>query len=577
MAVPHSVELSRLIQSLQRLRANTSIPFDFHGQMELVNNLLRNDKTGIVNSILGFQVNAANVPLKIETKDAKLDEVFNIWQSNILNKDLAIDVPRGLRELSSEYYKERWSSSFIALRIKWETVKINKISYSLPTKMWFVDGASLYVEPSLGKLNGRKYRIGKQGKELTIKDNQSIIIRKPFASWYQNYPVPYLVQKGVLFNALLKDAILTKQSDVIEAVIPYLLLLKSGSDKLAELDLLAGDEEDLKKLKEALLKAKEEHDMTGSLGSLIATISHDVNFEHFIPDFSKVFNSDITKANDRNILAGMGMIEMQGFSKDREESILNPKILVEEVKDAVIDWSLIVEEVIYQFIERNRERGVDSLKTNVRVVPGQIKTFITEGLKGLINVLYSRGQISKQSTVETVGDFDYEVERERRRKETENGDDETMKAPITQRQETQPTKTQDPNRGDDNQNPPGEDTREETATLDLQSSYDTVDELPDTVKVLPVAAQIIFLKTFNSSIEHGHTTEDAFNTSWAIINKSYKVNKTGKWIKKTTSEFQSSLRESDFEELVKIKKLNVLNKQEKLLNKLLKDKENENL
>lgn len=577
MSVPQSIELSKIIQSLRHLRANTTIPLDFASQMTLVNKLLRNDTTGIVNSVLDFQLNSATVPLKIETKNDALDNALNIWQYSLLNKNLSIDAPRGLRDLSAEYYKERWKSSFVALMYRWEDVTINKKVYSLPLKMWFLDGASLKVKSASGKLNSREYFIQSIKDENRIPDNKtSAIIRKPYASWYEDYPVPYLVRKGTLFNALLKEAVVTKQADVIESMIPYLLLLKSGTDKLAELDLLA-DGEELKKLKESLVKAQNEHDITGSLGKLVTSLSYDVNMEHFMPDLLKVMHSDITKATDKNILASLGMIEVQGFSSDRQETILNPKILVEEIKDSVLDWSLIIEEVVHQIIERNRNVGIDKLSSEVRVVPGSVKTFVTEGLKNLYNTLYSRGLISKQSVVENVGDFDYEVERERRKKETAQGDDDSMKAPIVQRQEQQGNTTpvapvkNDTAPDEQNQNKPGDNTKVEKAELK------TIDDLPEEAKHLPVNGQIMFLKAYNSSLEQDQTEEESNQIAWNACKTIFKLNKSDKWVKKTKKEFEASLEKCELDELLKLKKIDILSKQENLLNKLLKEKDNENL
>lgn len=574
MSAPQSVELSRLFQSLRHLRANTSIPQDYSSQMTLVNSLLRNDKTGIVNSVLDFQQNASSVPLKIETKNDTLDNALNIWQSSLLNKNLSLDIPRGLRDLSAEYYKERWKSSFVGLMYRWEDVTIGKKTYSLPLKMWFLDGASIKVKSVSGKINNRSYFVGGFSEENILPfSNTSMIIRKPFSSWYEDYPTPYLVRKGTLFNALLKDAIVTKQSDVIEAVIPYLLLLKSGTDKLAEMDLLA-DGEELKRVKEELVKAQQEHDITGSLGKLITSLSYDVNVEHFIPDLVKVFNPQITEACDKNILASLGMIEVSGFSKNREETTLNPKLLVEEIKDAVLDWSLIIEEVVYQIIERNRSIGIDRMNSEVRVVPGSIKTFVTDGLKNLYNTLYSRGLISKQTTVETVGDFDWEVERERRKKETEQGDDDLMQAPIVQRQEhdTNNSKPSDSAPDEQNQNKPGDNTKVEKA-----SSFKTVDELPEDVKKLPVSGQIMFLKAYNTALEQEQTEEEAKEVAWSACKVIYKVNKASNWVKKTKNEFEASLEKCEVDDLLKLKKIEILAKQESLLNRLLKEKNHENI
>ena len=242
---------------------------------------------------------------------------------------------------------------------------------------------------------------------------------------------PFLVRRGILFNALLKESIITKQADVIESIIPYLLLLRAGTDKLAEMEMLAGEDE-LKDLKDSIVKASNEHDSTGGLGKLIASLNYDVQVEHLIPDLNKIFNSDITKATDRNLLAGLGLIELQGFSSNRQQTILNPKVLVEEVTDAVADWSALLKEVMYEMMERNKSNHPKLTSGEINVVPGKIKTFISDDMRAMFRSLYDRGIISKQTSVEDIADIDIEVEVERRKKETKRDLNKIMQPPIIQ-------------------------------------------------------------------------------------------------------------------------------------------------
>jgi cation transport regulator len=531
MSSSDSIDMFKVINALRQLRHNISIDCTFDGQMEQIKRLLKSDTTGLINSILNFMTHASSVPLKIETKNNTLDNILHIWQTNYLNSDINIDIPRGLRELSTQYFIERWKSSFIALNIQWEDININGEIWQLPSRMWLADGSAIVVEANTNTLTNRKYYLDKsREKLLSNTSNKSVIIRKPFSSWYETYPTPFLVKRGVLFNGLLKEAIVNKQADVIQQIIPYLLLLKSGTDKLAELQQL-GTIEELKTLKDSIVDSVKSQDFSGEVGKLIAALSYDVNMEHFIPDLSKILNDGITKAADKNILAGLGMIEVEGFAKNRQETILNPKLLVEEVKDAVADWSGILEEVMIQTLERNRRRYPKLTLNEVRIVPGLIKAFLTDDFKSLLRNLYDRGVIAKQTIVEDVAELDFEVQVERRIKETERNLDDILYPPITMNQEQHEDDIKD-NKEEKKPNTPESQDFTNAEKESIIAPYQNIDELPDSIKVLPVGGQIIWLKTFNSVYEETKDEEQAIRVAWSKVKEKYHKNSDGKWVKK---------------------------------------------
>jgi len=533
-----SVDLFKIIQALRQIKHNITVPMDFDAQMELINNTIyKNDKTGIVSTVLDFMCHSANVPLNIETKNDTLDAKLYEWQKSILNRDINIGIPRGLKELSTQYFIERWKSSFVALNVQWGEVDFGaNDSWIMPIKMWFADGSSIIVDGNESSLIDRKYYLDRERKKplITTRD-KSVLVRKPFNPWYCIYPTPFLVKRGILFNALLKNAIIDKQAEIIQQIIPYLLLLKSGSDKLAELNMLASKEE-MKALKDGIINAVKDYDTTGELGKLLAPLSYDVNVEHLIPDLTKIFNPNILQASDKNILAGLGMIEIEGFSKNRQETILNPKMLVEEVKDAVSDWVSMLEEVMYQMLDKNKAKFPRLTTNEIRVVPGLIKSFLTSDMKEMIRGLYDRGLISKQNFVEDVGEFDFEVQVERRQKETERKLDDTLYPPIVQNYEQYLEPSTNPNLENQDKKPGSPESKNfKYADLEVvMAPYENIDELPESIrKALPVAAQLIFLKAFNSAIKSGHKEEDAFQIAWSAVKKIYFKDDDGKWIKKS--------------------------------------------
>jgi cation transport regulator len=537
MSAYESIDLLKMINVLKQLKHNISIDSAFDSQMIQLNTFLKNDETGMVNTVLDFMTHSATVPYKIETKNDTLDSTLTIWQKTILNKDINIDIPRGLRGLSTQYFIERWKSSFVALNVQWGEVDFGSNGrWIVPTRMWLADGSSIVVDGSSSSLINRQYYLDKsKEKELKNTTTKSVIIRKPYASWYELYPVPFLIKRGVLFNALLKAAIIDKQADVIQQIIPYLLLLKSGNDKLAELNMLAGYDE-MKKLKDSIIEATKNYDNTGEVGKMLATLSYDVNVEHFIPDLVKIFDPKITAACDKNILAGLGMIEVEGFSKNRQQTVLNPKMLVEEVKDAVADWSEMLEEVMLQMLDRNKARFPKLTANEIRVVPGLIKSFMTDDMRALIRSLYDRGLVAKQTTVEDIAELDFEVQVERRKKESDSDMDKTLFPPVIQNYEqyAEPTKPDNNNLENQDKKPGSPESKnfKNAEKENIIAPYKTIDDLPDSIKVLPVSGQLLWLKTFNSVYNESGDEEKAIKVAWSQVKKVYKKNSDGNWVKK---------------------------------------------
>lgn len=521
----------RVINAIRQLKHDISVSSTYQEQMKQIHLLLKNDKTGLVNTTLDFMIHTATVPMQIETKNPTLDKLLQTWQKYLLNNKLNIDIPNGLRELSTEYYRERWTSSLIVTNIVWEKIE----DWILPTKIWFADGSAINIEnekPS--NLTTRNYYLGQKDKVNIIKstDNKSIIIRRPYNAWYENCVTPWLVKRGVLFNALLKNVIVDKQADVITQIIPYLLLLRSGSDKLAEINALATKEEMLA-LKDSIIKSVKENDFSGDIGKLIATLSYDVNMEHFIPDLKKIFDKGILDSVDKNILAGMGLIELVGFSKTRQEAILNPKVMVEEVKDAVGDWTCIIEEIMFMMIEKNKISHPKLMANNIRVVPGTIRAFMTDEMRTHLRGLYDRGLISKQSTIEDVGEKVFEIEVERRKEETTRGLTETLYPPVVQNQEQNQDETTLPDRTPNSPEAKNFKNAEEEEDIEfIQAPYENVDSLPSQVKVLPMGGQIIWLRVFNSIFEETKDEDRARRSAWNAVKEKFYKDTDGKWKKK---------------------------------------------
>jgi len=545
MATPIGWNTSELWQYLKNLKINISVARKFPEQVKQIDNLLANDKTGMVSTIYDFMVHSATVPMKIETKNDTLNNFLQNWQKRILNRNVNIDIPAGLRELSTQNYMERWRSSMLALKVIWGEERFeNQKPWIVPKKMWFLNGGAIITE-SNGALNTRKFSV-KNGKKIITLNNtktESIYIRKPFTSWHEDTVVPYLVQKGTIFNALMKNAITQKQADVIDAIMPILLQLKMGNDKLAMI-AMNPSEEDFKNLKDKIVDAKEKFETSGSFGDIIASLRHDVNLDYLIPDLSKILDEGIVRSTDKNLLSSLGMIELQGFSSTRQEAILNPKVLIEEVTDGVMDWANLLEDVMIDMMDRNKVNHPNLTNNEIRVIPGNIKAFITDDMRSMLRSLYDRGIVSKQSASEEIGNLDFDVQVERREKETENGLNDIMVPPIIQtldqKNETKEVEDEDKKPG----TPEGDNFNQAIVDAYLGKKdknvapYENIDVLPENIKnSLPVPAQLIWLNTFNSALDETGDAEQTVKMAWTKVKDKYeKVDDNKKWVKKAQLE-----------------------------------------
>ena len=288
-----NLDVYKLLKNLRL--PNIDVKTGFVDQVGQIDALLANDKTGLVSTIIDYKINASTVDIKIETENETLNDALQKWQKSVLNRNVSIGIPGGLRALSVENFRERWRSSLLALKVQWGKVKFaNQGDLIVPKKMWFLDGAS--ITSKSGALNTKKYfvTINKKETELVNTKNESIFIRRPYTAWHKNNVVPILVQRGTMFNSLIKQAIVQKQSDVIESVIPILLKLQAGNDQMA-LEGLGVSKEAFKELKDQLVEAKERFDQNHNFGDLIASLRHDVKLEYLIPEIGKVFDEKIVR------------------------------------------------------------------------------------------------------------------------------------------------------------------------------------------------------------------------------------------------------------------------------------------
>ena len=175
------------------------VPSDFHNQVKVVRMIQEDDVSGLVDSLTDFAVNTACVDFNIETDNEKFTEILEDWLFT-LNQGYNGKTPVGLKPLAKEYFKERWKySSFPVLRIsEWESTKNGII---LPTKMFFVDGESIHAkdvnDSDVLTVGSYDYYLG---KNMENKMEKGYIFSRPYGRWFDKYPTPYLIKRGIYHN-----------------------------------------------------------------------------------------------------------------------------------------------------------------------------------------------------------------------------------------------------------------------------------------------------------------------------------------------------------------------------------------
>lgn len=420
------------------------IPDEFRSQAIDLESELKNDVSGLVDSILDFAISASQVDFSIESDNETIREVLNNWLFDI-NSSMRGKIPTGVNALAKEYFRERWKkSSFLLLRTKWETID----GYRVPTKLWFVDGKDILIAD-----DKESKMIGNQEYSLQVNDKNSIplnntkdhkiFVQKPFEDWATDYPTPYLVKRGVLYNLKFMRLLSTKGSNVLAKAIEYLMLLKKGDAELVKLnnpDFIYSQAE-LTEIKNKLQQLMDE--MKASSGTPLYTTNFDTMLEHLIPEYGKILSSDLSTPIERRILAGLGFVEIvEGLTSSRKDAVLNPKVFENEIKQGLRDFSMLLQDVLMTIIEENKAlkpKLMNSKMIEIRTSP--LKAFTSKDSAEIIRNLYDRGLLSKRTTTELLGDIDFDQEVERRKGEDKEGfNDEKnfMYPPVIQNTPTAP-------------------------------------------------------------------------------------------------------------------------------------------
>lgn len=430
---------------LSSLYKKNPVPSDFHAQAKAIKDLQRNDVSGLVNSLINFQVNASNVNWYVKTGNDNLDTTFKKWMKQ-LNSDFNGSIPTGINALASEYYKERWlGASFPILKIlQWDSVD----GYELPTQMAFVNGAEVYSKANnddFVDLGSFKYYLGsKESKQNSL--GKGCIITKPFARWHDEYPNVYLIQNGVFYNWKLLYSLKYKQYEVLEQILPYLLLVQKGTEGLATSETKIYDDDDLKavvkQMEELIVRMQDSEIATTNKNKTGVRVSQfDEEIKHLIPDLETILKAQLTTSFEKGILGGMGFIDIaEATSSSRRESMLNPKPFMNEIVAGVglehnkSGFGQIMQDLMIMIQKRNANRKKYA-HLDPEVFHTKPKALIDKDFRDFLLSTYNRGAISKKTLVETGLDENYLNEVDQRKLEDKEGHGFYMYPPVVQNQE----------------------------------------------------------------------------------------------------------------------------------------------
>ena len=571
------------------------VPTDFKGQTDAVNTMLADDVSGLVDSLTDFAVETAGVKYAIESDNSAYSSIINQWLQDI-NKEYRGRIPVGIDAVAKEYYKERWKGS------SFPVLKMGKLkSYKgllLPTRMFFVDGSSITAKEkendNVIHLLNYDYYLGNKCETKYKLDGDNVLFARPYGRWFDKYPIPYLIKRGVYHNWKIIDSIKNKQTEILDQIIPYMMLVKKGSAELIKENIKAGySDTELGEIKDRLQTLVEEvrgTDVSDKTGKTpIRVTNFDETIEHLIPKLENIFDPKLTEDAERNILSALGFIDViEATSTSRRESILNPKAFIAETKSGVKGFSEVMKNIMYYIKEKNSSH-TKYMNVDYHIIHSPIQGFMTDEFKRQLKRLFDAGKISAQTAVELIGEVDFELEVSRRKKEAERGIEQVLYPQLLNNQEDKgldftsdkPEKKVDKNGKEIPEDKIKPNEKEEYnigATYSCEcikcgykmssavhckeykcskcggqmrrvsrsgpgravdnkdlvtAPYKNTKSLPKEIKKnLTPSLQRTFLKVFNDAYDKYGSDTKSFRVAWAVIHRISKTDKNGKLIRK---------------------------------------------
>ena len=517
-----------------------SVPTEYHERCNKVHEMLDNDISGTINTVLDYAINSASeAKYRVECSSETLQKLLNLWLEKI-NIDIR-GVPTGLEALSKEYFSERWEgSSFCILKVAdWEKITVGNTTIEVPTTMYFVNGSSIYVARPKDKnytLGSDKFYLDEANKVPVAGKNEDIIVQKPFNRWFEQYATPYLIRRGVYKNWLGIKTLQDKSDEVITKVLPYLFLITKGTKEMFDAGVDYDDAE-LNALTENFKNEVEKYKNQKGKTPTNA-IPFDTKYEHLIPDLSKVLKEELYRQGYRSLLAGLGFVDMLEISPSRQETRLNPKAFVSEINDGVGGFKAMLLEAISLIEQKNKSNHgkIFSDKGKLTIVSSPLRINVEQILDALRSG-YDRGVLSIQ-TYQEILNLDPQTEKDRRINEERTGLNDICYPHVITNQEQYPD---DPGKVTLQPAKPKSDKKvlpdrlpgtpeadnfkakiiNEPIDKNLEESpYNDLESLPKAVKKYPKKAQEIWKSAFNAAMEEKPNDEAyCFRVAWSALQK----------------------------------------------------------
>ena len=423
--VSQAVDRGTFVRSMVEMLVNMSpdqikIPIKYRDQVLITKQLLRCDTSGLIGSLLDFAITCALVDYTVETDNKELTGRFADWMTNI-NEDLRGQIPTGMNALAKQYFTERWKgSSFLILRSIWE----ERDGFTLPTKLWFVNGEDIVINNGSNEtfaIGQEQYSLKVGTKKiisLPVGKDEKIFIQKPFETWGTEYPIPFIIKRGLYKNGRLFDILATKGEYVVGKALEYLMILKKGSEQLALSNQpeYTYSNDDLKAIKIQLEDLMTNRRLTP--GTPTYATNFDTTVEHLIPPYKEILSQELFEPIERRLLAGMGLIDvLQGVASTRKETQMNPRPFIAEVDNGINDFKMLLGDILATIVEVNKESHPKHVGKILKIHSTPVVEFITEQIRTALKDMYDRGVLSKRTYGETVGEIDFDIEVSRRTQE----------------------------------------------------------------------------------------------------------------------------------------------------------------
>jgi len=530
------------------------IPDTFKEQAQAIEVMLRDDVSGIIDSLTDFAVESATVEYGIETSNNNLTKILRKWALQV-NKDYNGKIPPGIKSLAKEYFKERWKgSSFPVLKItKWD----NFGGFQLPSRMFFIDGKEILAKPKdddeVLTLDSYDYYLGDTDNDRAKLD-AGVIFSRPYGRWFDKYPVPFLIKRGVYHNYKIIESLKQFGSKVVEEIIPYMMLVKKGSDTLTTAGKTYTDAEFKAIYEDIQALLREYKDNFGSRDSQtkMRVTDYAEEIRHLIPDLATAFAPKLFEQAEKNILSGLGFVDIvQSVSETRREAIINPKAFIEEIRAGVEDFKLLLYQILLLALEKN-STSIKYKNSEFHITSSPVRGFINDRFKQELRLLWKHGQLSNKTYCELVGETDFDTEKSRREKEAKDGTEILMYPHITDNRESDISPQEEEREEvDTNGRPIPRDKVDDNEKFDMSKNKDleiapyTKTNYPAQLKNLPAGARTIWIKTFNAVYEETQNETQARQSAWRNVKLKYK--KRGKkWIRK------ASLTKSQINEILEL-------------------------